>query len=119
MTSLWESIGAEVVSGALEDFYRRAFEDGIIGHFFFGKDRDHITRQQIAFASGLLGGPLQYRGRPLGPLHQEFDIRPPHFRRRQVLLREVLSDWQVPDSYADAWLEREGLLEGLVVRKGG
>ena len=73
--------------------YERAFADMIIGHFFFGKDQAHITRQQTAFATSMLGGPAAYRGAPLVAAHRPFAISAPHFQRRQMLMREVLAEF--------------------------
>lgn len=107
-----------MIREAITEFYRRAFADGIIGHFFFDKDRDEITAKQIAFAIALLGGPKNYRGQPLGPLHQALAIRRPHFDRRQVLMAEVLDEQGLDPSLRDAWLVlEEGLRQLIVTRK--
>lgn len=114
--SLYERIGAELVERALTDFYVRAFTDGIIGHFFHGHDRENITRQQIAFATAMLGGPRLYKGRALEAVHHPLAIRPPHFGRRQVLMREVLDDQGLAPDLRDAWLAREEQLRPLIMK---
>lgn len=113
--SLYERIGPELVRAVITEFYRRAFEDGILAHFFFGKDRAHLTEQQIAFATSMLGGPAGYRGKSLVAAHQPFAIRGPHFARRQVLMRDVLEELGVESGSAEEWLEREEGLRPLIV----
>jgi len=113
--SLYSAIGAAFIEAAITEFYRRAFVDGIIGHFFVGKDQAAITAQQIDFATALLGGPKNYRGRPLASVHAELQIRPPHFGRRQVLMREVLLEKGLATELCDAWLALEESLRPLIL----
>ncbi len=113
--TLYERIGDELVRRAITVFYERAFADGVLAHFFFGKDRAHITSQQVDFAASMLGGPTRYRGKPLGAAHKDLAIRGPHFARRQVLMREVLVEVGVPAALRDEWLAREESLRSLIV----
>ena len=114
-SNLYDRIGETFIRQALTIFYERAFTDGIIGHFFFGKDRQHITDQQIDFATAMLGGPRRYRGKPLAVAHAKLAIRPPHFRRRQVLLAEVLTELELAEDLKKAWLAlEENLLQAVI-----
>lgn len=113
--SLYERIGEETIKVAITEFYKRAFEDGIIGHFFFEKDREAITAKQIDFAVSMLGGPKRYKGRPLELVHNEFSIRKAHFDRRQVLLREVLEEYKLQKHQIDEWIVMEENLRRLIV----
>lgn len=115
-TTLYDKIGADTIVRAITTFYERAFTDMIIGHFFFEKDRADITAKQIAFATAMLGGPRNYRGKPLGLAHNDLDIRPPHFGRRQVLMAEVLDELGLAPELRDAWLELEESLRPLILR---
>lgn len=115
--TLYERIGEDLIRKVITEFYLRAFADPIIGHFFFEKDRAHITAMQIDFAINMLGGPRNYKGKPLVTAHEPFDIRGPHFGRRQVLMREVLDDLVVAPELSEAWLALEGPLRALVVRR--
>ncbi len=112
---MYEAIGADFVQRAIARFYVLAFEDGILAHFFFGKDREEITRQQVDFAGAMLGGPVKYRGKPLAAAHRGLAIRGPHFGRRQVLMREVLDELGLAAELADAWMAREEALRPLIV----
>ena len=105
--SLYEILGQTKIEEVIREFYTRVFNDPMIGHFFFNVDQEHITRQQVIFATGLLGGPRNYRGKPLRAAHSPFPIRPPHFARRQVILRDVLTDQNVSHEHIEEWLNLE------------
>lgn len=112
--SLYDQIGEGRIRQAITAFYRRAEEDGIIGHFFFEKDVDAIIEKQISFASNMLGGPKIYAGEPLAPVHAPLGIRPPHFGRRQVLMRDVLEEMGLEPELAKKWLELEEALRPVI-----
>jgi hemoglobin len=113
--NLFQLIGPEFIANAVAEFYRRAFEDVMIGHFFFNSDINHITAQQITFATALLGGPSLYRGKPLKAAHSALHIRPAHFARRQVLMAEVLADLRLDKTLAQGWLSLELQLKPLIL----
>ncbi len=114
--TLYQEIGEPVIRKVITEFYVRAFEDLILAHFFVGKDIRHITAMQIDFAITMLGGPQVYRGKPLVPIHQKLNIRPPHFGRRQVLMREVLDDLKVNSEHSAQWLGLEEQLRPVILR---
>ena len=114
--TLYEQIGSDFVTRAITVFYQRAFQDPIIGHFFFHHDIDHITRQQILFATSMLGGPKQYSGKSLAEAHSQLDLRGPHFDRRQVLMGEVLAELGLDSDLAARWLQLEQKLRPLIVK---
>lgn len=113
--NLYEQIGQERLAKILTEFYVRAFTDPMIGHFFWHHDREHLTTQQIAFATNLLGGPRLYQGRPLS-IHLKLPIRPPHFARRQVIMREVMEELGLERELAEAWLALEERLRPQILR---
>lgn len=112
---LYDQIGHAFIAKAVAEFYKRAFQDVLIGHFFFNSDIHHITEQQIHFVSAMLGGPANYSGKPLKAAHKPFKIRPVHFNRRQVLMREVLVDLGLDPSLRDAWLSVEEQFRPVIV----
>ena len=112
---LYDQIGHAFIAKAVAEFYRRAFADVMIGHFFFNSDLQHITSQQITFVSAMLGGPAKYQGKPLKAAHKPFLIRPVHFNRRQVLMREVLNDLELEPKLRDAWLAIEEQFRAVIV----
>ena len=114
-TNLYQAIGKDRIVEVITEFYKRAFDDPIIGHFFFNKDCEDITRKQINFACAMLGGPEKYTGKPLTKAHEDYKIRRPHFGRRQVLMAEVLTDFKIPEQLAQEWLAREDKLRDLII----
>lgn len=112
--SIYDRVGEELLQAVITEFYKRAFNDPIIGHFFFHFDREKLTRQQIDFARAMLGGPNHYKGKPLRQAHQAFAISKPHFGRRQILMREVLEEFEVAEELRESWLEREEKLRPLI-----
>ena len=117
--SLFTRIGEDFVVKAIREFYARAERDGIIGHFFLGKDLEHIISMQIVFATALLGGPRNYKGKPLGPAHDVLPLRPPHFGRRQILMREVLDDLGLDAELKEGWLALEEQLKPVIMGAAG
>lgn len=113
--NMYQRIGEDRIVQAITEFYKRAFQDPIIGHFFHNKDREAITAKQIDFAVSMLGGPKRYRGRPLEVAHAEFSIRKAHFDRRQVLFREVLQEIGLERIEIDEWLILEDNLRKLII----
>ena len=113
--SLFELIGPATVKEAVAEFYRRAFQDPMIGHFFFHSDINHITDQQISFVTAMLGGPQEYRGKPLKIAHKPFIIRVPHFMRRQVLMGEVLADAGIDPKLKEQWLTLEDQFRPVIL----
>jgi len=113
--TLYKLIGEEFIAHAIAEFYRRAFSDPMIGHFFFDSSLEKITLAQTEFATALLGGPKNYRGQPLKLAHKPFFIRPPHFARRQVLMREVLTDLGLSSELIHKWLELEEQFRPVVL----
>ena len=113
--SLYSAIGESFVRDAITEFYVRAFADPIIGHLFMHSDRAHITKQQIDFATNLLGGPRLYAGKSLREAHQRLPLKPTHFMRRQVIMREVLTDLGLDAELVARWLALEDQLRALII----
>ena len=113
--TLYDEIGKEFVEKAITEFYIRAFEDRMIGHFFFEKNREYITRMQIDFATSALGGPRNYVGKSLVEAHRTLNMRLPHFKRRQVLMAEVLDELGLRDDLKQKWLDLEESLRPLIL----
>ena len=110
-----QQVGQTQIEKIVRSFYERAFFDGIIGHFFFGRDHEELVAKQTAFTIALLGGPSAYTGKPLVAVHNSLRINRAHFGRRQVIMDEVLSHHNVPPELAAAWLDLEERLRPLII----
>ena len=115
MPTIFETLGSEKIAAIISEFYDRAFQDPIIGHIFWGFDKDHLSQMQTSFASAMLGGPEKYRGKSLEAAHTGLRINKAHFGRRQVLMKEVLDDFEVDPEIARRWLLKEEKLKPLVI----
>ncbi len=118
--SLFEQLGGEdVLREVVRDFYRRIFDDVMIGFFFRGLDRDHLIERELEFASQVLGGPLTYQGRSMRETHQRHPILSGHFDRRQQILRQSLQDSGIPPSAAEAWIQAGERMRDQIILKPG
>lgn len=116
LQTLFEQIGKDNIVSIVTEFYKRAFEDGIIGHFFFNKNREELTAKQIAFTSVLLGSKSDaYHGKPLSKAHQDLAISVPHFNRRLMILSEVIDEHEIPSQLRDQWIQKEKMLLSAVI----
>ena len=113
--SLHEQIGDELIREAISRFYDRAFSDLFIGFIFSKFDKNHLIEMQILFATAMLGGPKNYRGKPLKAAHMKLPLKGPHFDRRQVIMREVLEELNLDKKLVDQWMELEEGLRPLII----
>lgn len=116
--TIFEQIGEDKIREIVRAFYDKAVTDPMIGYFFFGKDHEHLIKQQSAFTIGLLGGPTQYSGRPLASVHKPLGIRSGHFGRRQVILEEVLNEHDIKEPLRSQWLSLENQLRPIILGMG-
>ena len=116
--TLYSQIGLTFIQTALYDFYKKAFNDPIIGHFFFQKNHDELVQKQIEFTCTMLGSKQhKYTGKPLEKAHHHLSISKAHFNRRKILLRETLYEHGLADTLIENWLELEEKLQKLVIKK--
>ncbi|MBP6219089.1 MAG: group 1 truncated hemoglobin [Oligoflexales bacterium] len=116
MANLFDKFGEILISKIIARFYDLAFDDPIIGHFFFGLSKEQLIQKQIIFASVMLGSPShQYLGDSLHKIHAPLKIRLPHFGRRQKIMEQVLTEFQIADELKEDWLKLELKLKRQVV----
>lgn len=117
--NLYTSIGDERIEKAVREFYKRAVEDVLIGHFFFKIDIEKLIAKQIDFTHRLLGkkNPEPSKMRSLKAAHFPLKIRPVHFARRQKLMEEVLNDLRFTKEESTEWLKRELNLKSLIIKE--
>lgn len=114
--SLYQRIGSEKIAEIVHSFYEAAFEDGIIGHFFFGKDHKSLVDRQISFTEMLLGKQSNYVAPSMTKIHAGLDIRKPHFLRRQKILEEMMSLHMLDPELKRSWLKLESRLLSQIVK---
>ena len=70
--ALYDLIGGkQVLTAAIESFYRRVLADESLGHFFKNTDMAHLHARQSMFLSMLLGGRIVYTGKAIGAAHAQ------------------------------------------------
>ncbi len=117
---LYEKIGKSRVQQVIEGLYDRLFEDPLLGHFFFQRDKATLIARQVEFTLRLLGDMESvYRGKPIPVAHAPLGIRAVHMARRQKVLEAVLEECGVEKADAQEWLARENQLRHLVIKSPG
>lgn len=117
---LYEKIGKPRIQQVIERLYDRLFEDPLLGHFFFQRDKAILIARQLEFTLRLLGDMESlYRGKPIPVAHAPLGIRAVHMARRQKVLETVLMECGVEAEDAKAWLERENQLRHLIIKNPG
>lgn len=100
----------------MEQFYDRAPADATLAHFFDPERMDGLKRQQRAFLSQALGGPAEYRGKPLREAHAGLGITDEHFTAVAGHLAQTLAALGVPDELAGRVLDTVASLRSEVVQ---
>lgn len=117
VTTQFERLGGEpALRAIIETFVDAMFDDVMIGFFFRKVTRKHIKELEYQHAAEFLGGPVEYRGRPLREAHAAHPIMGGQFARRKRLLERTLENNHVPRDIADAWLAYVDSLREQVVR---
>ncbi|HEX7476487.1 MAG TPA: group 1 truncated hemoglobin [Polyangiales bacterium] len=118
--SAYERIGGEAgLRLIIDDFVTRVFADVMIGFFFRDVPHKRIAEFEFQHAASFLGGPVEYKGRPLGLAHQKHPILGGHFARRTQILRQTLQAHAVPEDIARAWLDHTESLRPEITRQPG
>ena len=112
--------GLDRLHEMMRDFYRRVFDDLMIGFLFANTDFDEIVENQVLYMRARIGNEdVEYTGKPIRRAHQKHPILVGHFDRRHQILKDVLGEYEVPEHVFDAWVDLELKLRDLVVRTGG
>jgi hemoglobin len=119
-SALFDQIGADALRAVLTEFYRRVFDDVMIGFMFRGLDRQHLIDREYELTAALLGAPgVTYSGRPMRVAHARHTIFGGQFERRLQILREVLRDHAVAPDVQRAWIDHQLALRDQITRDRG
>lgn len=114
--NLYQELGSQTIREVITKFYSMALTDVLIGHFFFNKDLETLIERQFEFTSRMLGDEkMVYHGKPVPEAHRPFFIGEPHYKRRQVLLRQAMTESGVESSTQEQWIAREDILKPMVI----
>lgn len=117
---LFDRIGPGALRAVLTDFYRRVFDDVMIGFLFRGTDRQHLIDREYELTAALLGAPgVTYTGRPMRVAHARHTIFGGQFERRLQILRDTLRDHAVDPDVQRAWIDHQLALRHQITRDRG
>jgi hemoglobin len=120
MDAMLDRIGGEQgLRAIISEFIDRVFDDIMIGFLFRSVNRRALKQLEYQHAAEHLGGPVQYRGRPLAEAHAKHRILGGQFARRTELLRQTLVTHKVPDDIVAHWLAYTESLRPLVTADAG
>jgi len=119
-SALFDKIGGDALRAVITDFYRRVFDDVMIGFMFQGKDRQKLIDREWELAAALFGAPgVTYTGRPMRVAHAQHTIFGGHFERRVQILRETMADHAVDPEVQKRWLDHTESLRAQITRDKG
>src|SRR5262245_56710209 len=96
-TSLFDVIGAERLRAVVAEFYRRVFDNVMIGFLFAGKDQRRLIDKEYEMAARMLGAAhIAYTGKPLRAVHAPLKLFGGQFDRRLQILRDAMAAHDVP-----------------------
>lgn len=116
----FERVGGEAgLRAIVDDFVERIYADAMIGFFFVGIPMKRIQELELQHAAAHLGGPIEYRGRPLEVAHAKHRIMGGHFMRRLEILKQTLARHGVAADVAQRWLSHVESLRGKITTDPG
>lgn len=116
---LIDRIGADALRAVIDDFYRRIFDDVMIGFLFAGKDRARLAEKEWEFTARLLGMEIPYTGRTIPDAHARSPILGGHFERRLQILKDTLRDHAVDPEVQQVWIDHTLALRSQVTKARG
>lgn len=94
--SMFERYGGFAkVSKIVGEFYERATESPIIGHYFANKNMRTLIDHQTKFIASIMGGPVSYSNEQLKSAHANIKIDGVAFNEMATILSETLEDFDV------------------------
>lgn len=113
----YEQIGGhQSLQTIVDDFVQRVTSDVMIGFFFRAVDKERLKVLETDFAAAHLGGPAQYKGRPLSVAHGPHRIMGGQFNRRLKILEQTLRDHKVDSNVIELWLAHNEELRAHITR---
>lgn len=98
--------GKAGIQAVMEDFVPRLQADARIGAFFKSADREHLIGQLTEQLCQESGGPCQYRGARMGPVHAPLNISASDFNALVEVLQQSMDAKGIPFAAQNAMLAR-------------
>ncbi|WP_382309723.1 group 1 truncated hemoglobin [Herbiconiux sp. UC225_62] len=116
MTAYDEIGGHPAMKLAVVVFYNRVVADPLLAPYFAGISLERLRAHQVAFLSGVLGGPQAFAGRDLPAAHVAFAITDGAFDRMVEHLEFALVDVGAPATATAEVLATVGGLRHAIVQ---
>ena len=114
--SLYAQLGGKAaIAAAVEKFYAKVLADPDLKGFFTKTNMTWLKLRQTQFLTQALGGPSEYKGRPMKSAHADILIEPRHFERVRTHLAVTLSEMGVAPDVVDGVMEKIAALEPEIV----
>jgi hemoglobin len=118
--TLFDRIGGERLREVITEFYKRVFDDVMIGFMFARADRQRLIDKEWELVAALLGAPgVKYTGKPMRDAHAQHTIFGGQFERRLQILRDTLAAFAVDSEVQEAWIAHTQSLRGQITRARG
>ena len=119
---LWDRLGGEpAVRAVVHDFVALAAGDEEVNFFRDGQYAldaagvEHLEQLLVEFISSATGGPLDYTGRAMEPVHEGMNISEAEFKAIAADLVAVLRKYEVPDTEIDELIAIVGTTRDAIV----
>ena len=96
MATIFDEIGEDAISAAVEIFYGKVLDDPSLAGYFDRVDMTGLQAHQRAFIGTALGGPVAYEGRSMSEAHAGLGITSEAFDAVVGHLGDTLTDLGVP-----------------------
>ena len=116
---LFDVIGIDGLRAVITEFYRRVFDDVMIGFLFAGKDQRRLIDKEVEFTARLLGADMPYTGKPLRAAHAPHRIFGGQFERRLQILRDAMEAHAVDAEVQRVWIEHTNALRAQITADPG
>lgn len=91
--TLYEKYGGfPGVRQVVTEFYERALDNDVVGHFFEHVNMARLIDHQTKMIAGLLGGPVEISDARLAMAHAHLEVEHHHFDEIALILNETLTD---------------------------
>lgn len=105
--SLYRAWGGKPgIRAVMEDFVPRLEADPRIGRFFRKEGRENLIEQLTEQLCQESGGPCQYRGAPMGPVHESLNITKGDFNTLVAVLQTSMEARGIPFAAQNRMLAR-------------
>jgi methyl-accepting chemotaxis protein len=114
--SLFSQLGGKAaISAVVDSFYEKVLADPELKKFFAKTNMDWLKLRQNQFFTQALGGPGEYKGKPMRAAHADMLIEKRHFERVGTHLAVTLSEMDVAPELVDAVMDKITALEPEIV----